>query len=202
MARHTTNPLTRYKNWHWGEEATTQVEWPDPDYPDTLIEIGRLTELHVKENPEVKGRPQIIRIPEDHADSSHLAFDADHPAQRLYVLTPEAVRRAARRTYYDADANMPLEALAQGVAEDVGATAAHASGYASNVNASPIGFLTHVVYLTHKKGDGVSLYIHELGENDKHAGKPVRLPLLVVDAQGRFWIVGGAYTCPVPGITN
>jgi hypothetical protein len=201
MARHTTNPLTRYKNWHWGEEATRQIEWPDPDYPDTLIEIGRLTELHVKEDPDAKGRPQIIRIPEEHVDGSHLAFDADHAAQRLYILTPEAVRRAARRTYYDADANMPLEALAQSVAANMGCTTPHASGY-PNINVSPVGYLTHVVYLTHKKGDGVSLYIHELGENDKHAGKPVRLPLLAVDAQGRFWVVAGAYTCPVPGITN
>ena len=106
------------------------------------------------------------------------------------------MRRAARRTYYDDDANMPLEALAQGVAENMGATSAHASGYA-NVNASPVGYLTHVVYLTHKRGDGVSLYIHELGENDKHAGKPVRLPLLAVDAQGRFVTTDGK-AAPLP----
>jgi hypothetical protein len=201
MGQHTTNPLTRYKNWHWGEEATEKIEWPDADYPDTLIEIGRLTELHVKEDPSLPGRSQVIRIPEEHVDGSHLAFDADHPAQRLYVLTPEVVRRATRRHYWDEEANAPLEDLARGLSESMGATSAHASGY-PRVNASPVGYLTHVVYLTHKRGDGVSLYIHELGENDKHAGKPVRLPLLAVDAKGRFWVVGGAYTCPVPGITN
>ena len=200
MAR-TTNPLVRYKNWHWGEESTQKVEWPDPDYPDTLIEIGRLTELHVKENPDVSGRPQIIRIPEEVVDGSHLAFDPEHTGQRLYVLTPDSVRRATRRMYWDAENNLPLEELAGRLADNRGCTAAHASGY-PDVRVSPVGYLTHVVYLTHKRGDGVSLYIHELGENDKHAGKPVRLPLLAVDAQGRFWVVGGAYTCPVPGITN
>jgi hypothetical protein len=201
MARHTTNPLTRYKNWHWGEEATQKIEWPDPDYPGVLIEIGRLAELHVKENPDERGRSQVIRVPEEHMDGAHLAFDPEHSAQRLYVLTPEAVRRAVRRTYWDAENNLPMEQLAGRVAETMGATSAHASDY-PDIRVSPIGYLTHVVYLTHKRGDGVSLYIHELGENDKHAGKDVRLPLLCADAQGRFWVVAGAYTCPVPGITN
>jgi hypothetical protein len=190
---HTTDHARRYRNWHWGADCTQIIEWRDPDYPAHLIEIGRLAELHVLLGP--RGGKRVIHVAPEHMDGSHLAFDPDHSRQRLYVLTPDAVRRAARRNFWDASASITLEELARKVG------GGHLNGY-PDVRVSPVGTLTHVTYLTLKEGDGVSLYIHHLGEEDIAKGKEPRQPMLAVDAKGRFWIVGGAYHCPVPGITN
>ena len=190
---HTKDHARRYRNWHWGEDCTQIIEWPDADYPDNLIEIGRLAELHVLSGP--RGGKRVIHVAPEHMDGSHLAFNPDHKRQRLYVLTPDAVRRAARRNFWDGDASMDLGELAHRVGGP------HRGDYPA-VRVSPVGTLTHVTYLTNKKGDGVSLYIHHLGEEDIAKGNPARQPMLAVDGKGRFWIAGGAYTCPVPGITN
>jgi hypothetical protein len=190
---HTPDHTKRYKNWHWGEDCTQIIEWPDPDYPANLIEIGRLAELHVQAGP--RDGKRVIHVAPEHMDGAHLAFDPDHAKQRLYVLTPDAVRRAARRNFWDAAANIDLGELAR----HVGGT--HTRDYPA-LRVSPVGTLTHVTYLTNKKGDGVSLYIHHLGEEDIAKGTPARQPMLAVDSKGRFWIAGGAYHCPVPGITN
>jgi hypothetical protein len=67
----------------------------------------------------------------------------------------------------------------------------------------PIGVLTGVVYKTAKAGDqdaaGVgSFYIHKMAE----VGSESVFPVLSVDQIGRFWLAGGSYTCPTPGITD
>jgi hypothetical protein len=58
-----------------------------------------------------------------------------------------------------------------------------------------------VTYFTWKKGDDDdqkgSFYIHNFSEETRR-----NYPILAVDGQGRFWIAGGDYTCPNPGITN
>ena len=189
----TSNHRARYKNWHWGSECTRVVDWPDADYPKHLIEIGRLAELHVKLGP--RGGKRVLHVGPEHMDGTHLAFDPDHGKQRLYILAPEAVRRAARRNFWDPNATTDLGTLARSI------EGTHTQGYPS-IRVSPVGTLTHVTYLTEKEGDGVSFYIHHLGEEDLAHGADARQPMLAVDARGRFWIAGGAYTCPVPGITN
>ena len=72
----------------------------------------------------------------------------------------------------------------------------HATDDYPDIKVKPIGILRNVVYATPKKGDGFSLYIHEMGEETGIK------PALCVDKTGRLWIIGGDYTCPVPGITN
>ena len=188
-----TNPTTRYKKWHWGIPSTHVVRWDDPDYPDELIEIGRLAELHFRRS--ARAPKQILNVAREHINKSHVAFDPAHKAQRIYVYTPTAVRRAALRTFWNP----------KGERYDLRTLARMAGGRQAtkdypDVEVQPIGVLTHVTYFTHKKGDdddkGGSFYIHEFGEESG-----VR-PILAIDAQGRFWLAGGNYTCPNPGITD
>jgi hypothetical protein len=193
-----TNPKTRYKNWHWGIPSTKVVKWEDPDYPDELIEIGRLAELHFKRS---KAAPsQIINVSREYINRSHVAFDANHKAQRIYLYTPTEVRRAALRAFWNPRGQRyslrELSRMAGGRHAD---TAQGRNSY-PDVEVQPIGICTDITYFTHKKGDdddkGGSYYIHEFGEESG-----IR-PILAVDAAGRFWVAGGNYTCPNPGITD
>jgi len=65
-----------------------------------------------------------------------------------------------------------------------------------HVIAKPLGVLTGVMYFAHKKGDGPSAYLHEMGEQTCH------FPILACDEHGRLWICGGNYLVPTPGITD
>lgn len=191
-------PENLYKDFHWGVPATKKIDWRDPDYPDTLIEMGRLLELHIKRSP--KAAKEVINIAQPYIEKSHLAFDPAHSRQRLYILTPQAVRRAvkskfwhpSRRTY---DLNE--------VAKLVGGAHGKKADY-PHVRVQPIGLLTHVTYLTNKgsfekkeKPDGLSAYVHEHSE-DSHGPYPV----LCVDVSGRLWYAGGVYYVIRGGIAD
>ena len=80
------------------------------------------------------------------------------------------------------------------VAESVGGR--HATDDYPDIQVLPIGIMTHVVYATEKKGDGMSFYIHHMGEESGIQ------PALAVDSRGRLWVAGGNYTSPTPGITD
>lgn len=184
-----------YKDWHWGNSPTQLIQWDDPQVPDPLIEIGRLVEIRLVDRA---GTPTRLVTHQADLDNTHLTFDPASPLQRLYLLLPQEYRRAVRRLYDPDQKAIRLPWLAKNACSE----STHLDGYPAEVGGQPLGFVTHLIYLTHKKGDGVSQYIHELGEDDKQAGKKPRLPLLVADPTGRLWIVGGAYTCPNEGITN
>ena len=65
--------------------------------------------------------------------------------------------------------------------------------------AQSLGYKVSRVDLLDPKSDYNKLwidYIHEFGEESG-----VR-PHLAVDQDGRFWLLGGNYTCPRPGITD
>lgn len=186
------HPATVYKDWHWGLKPTQVIDWKDPDVPDPLVEIGRLLELHLRQG---KNRFVLTTDKQD-VDTTHLAFDPAHVQQRLYLLIPQPYRRAVRRLIDPEGGFFPLSQMAANCPETTQGT-----GYPA-VRAQYLGHLTNITYLTHKKGDGVSQYIHEFGEEDEAKGDEPRLPVVMADTTGRLWVVGGAYTCPNPGITN
>lgn len=175
-----------YRDWHWGIGPRELIEVEDPIYPDGMVEIGRLHELHL----DTEDGPAVLDIDKGERKVCHIAFDPDHRNQRIYIVLSENERVAARGLFWNAKQAVPLAELAA----DVGGR--HARGGYPRIQVTPIGTLTDVVYRTHKKGDGPSSYIHTMGEE---GGIP---PALAVDAEGRLWFAGGSYTCPDPGITN
>jgi hypothetical protein len=186
-----------YEEWHWGIPYKQKVEWNDPDLPDgDLIECGRLCELHIREPGQRKDT--IIKLARKEANGSHLCFDPSHPNQRLYILSHPEFREKMKKKYRQNSQyvggtkyrEMPLVDLAERVGGH------HADGDYPDLEAAPLGVLTHVVYATEKKGDGFSFYIHKMGEETGLR------PCLAIDARGRMWVVGGAYKSPTPGITN
>jgi len=186
-----------YEDWHWGLGSQKVVDWKDPDMPPTLIECGRLIRMHVRApgggtHPRRK-RDTMIELSRSTSANSHVAFDPEHPDERLYLLLSPSARPTIKERFWDHN-NLPATNLNQ--------MAAHAGGrhgkrrdYPS-VAVKPVGVLTAVVYYTHKKGDGPSYYIHQMGELSHN------FPILCVDKKGRLWLAGGNYTCPSPGITD
>lgn len=186
-----------FSDWHWGIPHENVKHWNDPDYPPgDLIETGKLVELHIREPG--KRKDTVIRLNKSEANGSHLVFDPLHPAQRLYILaSPEFQARMRKR--YRANPNYKdgskFKALPLSYIANV-AGGRHGTPDYPDVDAVPLGILTHVVYATDKKGDGFSFYIHKMGEESGIK------PVLAVDGPGRPWIVGGNYTSPNPGITD
>ena len=195
-----------FTEWHWGNEPLQEFEIKAPvvlkDSKDIkhwdkmdLAECGRAIEIHFspfESNP--KRRDVIIRLPKKMAEKSHLAFDIDHPFQRLYfTLSPEAMKKMHReygKIKNPKDDTMPLGELAKY------AGGKHATDDYYNIDVKPLGIITNVVYLTDKKSDGLSYYIHEMGEESG-----IR-PALGISSDGNLWVAGGDYTSPVAGITN
>ena len=191
------NGKQSYTDWHWGVAPKHVIEWDDPDYPEgELVECGRLVELHVSEPGSRK--KNVIRLNRKEGNGSHLAFDPEHPHQRLYILSHPAFAARVREAYrknpdFKGGSKYRVMPLAQ-IAKSIGGR--HGTSDYPDVMAAPVGILTHVVYATEKEGDGYSQYIHEFGEEH---GPP---PGLAADDEGRLWIVGGNYTAPTPGITD
>ena len=183
-----------YKKWHWGDAHAEEIEWKDNDLPPIVIECGRATEIHfrplTRSNP--KRKDYIMRLPKKEANRSHIVYDPDHPHQRLYILLSKAARKDTKKLYAQAEevAEIPLSELAE-MGEG-----RHASADYPDVMVKPIGVLTHLVYTTTKIPDGLSHYIHEMGEESG-----IR-PIFAVSKDGRAWVVAGDYHVPVPGITN
>ena len=123
-----------------------------------------------------------------------LAFDPHHRAQRLYaVLCPAQIEefRTAMKAV-DHDLLSPLSAIARA------AGGRHARDRWPDLDALPVGKITHVLYHTDKQGDGPSNYIHEFGEENKQDIRPI----LAIEPSGRAWFAGGNYTVPDAGITD
>ena len=215
--------VKRAKAWHWGIPATQAVEWNDPDYPERMIEIGRLAELVLRPVGETKEAK--IEIPEQwwmdfpegkHAkvntgtapdrsrrEQAHLVFDADHPAQRIYICLPAPVMAAFAPAYVPAKSRLLAD-----VAANVGGRHAKNRDYPA-VRVTVLGALTHVMYFTSKRqapgsderddqdaSGPRSLYDHEMGEEGGIS------PALCVDQSGRLFVAGGSYKCGIYGIEH
>ena len=192
-----------YETWHWGYKPRKVVDWNDKDMPRMLIECGRLVRLHVRlprdpngKHPRRRRDPRIefSRAVSKHA---HIAYDPQHPFERLYLLIPKSQRQTLKKAFWDNN-NMPPQPLNQ-LAQIAGGKHGNMNDY-PNILCKPLGVLTAVVYYTAKKGDapedGGSFYIHEVGELSHH------YPFLCIDKQGRLWLAGGNTESPPPGITD
>jgi hypothetical protein len=185
-----------YEDWHWGLKPQEVVDWDDTDMPPMLIQCGKLIRLHVRapnsgRHPR-RQRDAMIEFSRAASANCHIAYDPDHPHERLYLLVVPSARKALCQRFWHGN-SAPPSSLAH-LAHIAGGK--HAKEDYPDVQAKPIGVLTAVVYFTHKKGDGPSYYIHHMGELSHH------FPILVIDCEGRLWMAGGNYTTPVAGITN
>lgn len=193
-----------YEDWHWGLAPAKVVDVEDSDLPDELIECGRLAEIRFSiptsaasesgpRRTRVNGKAAVITLNQTESQRAHLAYDPNHPNERLYNVLPEDVQRKLKKTYFDTNpfAMQPL----RDVARFTGGRHGEARDY-PDVMVKPIGICTAVIYATEKEGDGFSYYIHRLGEETG-----VR-PCLCISQDGRLWYAGGNYTSPTAGITD
>jgi hypothetical protein len=190
-----------YTKWHWGVEPSKEVAVKPPSvvinpsdkekWKDMkLVECGRLVEIHYAPLDTSKRKDKILKLNKRNSNQSHLAFDLDHPNQRLYfILNPETMSRFKR----DLKSDYPYMSLSE-LAEISGGR--HASDDYEDIAVKPIGVLTNVVYACEKKGDGYSFYIHSMGEESGIQ------PVLAIAKDGSLWFAGGNYQAPVAGITD
>ena len=188
-----------FTDWHWGLTPAEVIDVDDPDLPAELIECGRLAEIRVRiPTSAVKGNPNRrkdvqITLSQEDSQKSYLTYDPTHAHERLYAVLPKNVQKQMKAKYYTT--NPFAEQSLNVIARHTGGPHGSGNDY-PNIQVKPIGICTAVVYATEKEGDGFSFYIHRLGEETG-----VR-PCLCIDAQGRLWFAGGAYTSPTAGITN
>ena len=197
-----TQAVKEFEKWHWGVKPKRVIDWGDEDMPRALIECGRLIRLHVRgpngaRHPRRERDAQILFSREISANS-HVAYDSDHPYERLYLLIHPKGRKMLKERFWDNNTMGPRN-LNQ-LATIAGGRHGRRQDY-PNVLAKPVGVLTAIVYYTHKGGDENdndpnSHYIHQVGEISGS------FPFLAVDSQGRLWLAGGNYTSPSPGITD
>jgi hypothetical protein len=185
-----------YEKWHWGEKPQMVIDWPDTDFPPNLIECGRLVRLHFRAPGSVHPRRQrdtMLEFAKKTARRSFLAYDPDHPNERLYLLVdPAAWEKLSQRFWHENTATpMPLGEMAMLAGGRHGKT----NDY-PDILIKPIGILVAFVYHTTKKTDGSCYYIHNAGEESCF------YPVLCCDEIGRLWLAGGNYTCPVQGVTD
>jgi hypothetical protein len=174
-----TDPVKRYKSSHWGEVSTKVYDINDKDIPEKLVKMGDLLEIKILRGPTISGF------------SSHclLAFSPTID-ERLYNILTLKTQKQARQLIESKKDWVTLSEAAE-----------MAGGRQADFSYPPVkvqilGLAKHVVYHTHKKGDGPSDYIHELGEESG-----IR-PLLCVSKDGRLWYAGGNYSVPDEGITD
>ena len=192
--------IDAYRDWHWGIEPDRAVNWDDSDIPEFLIECGRLIRIYIRP-PQVQGNRKHPRRIKDTsitfsrkvAERSHLAYDPDHPDQRLYILIdPQACEALAERFW---DQNSMPEMNLNDLAAILGGRHGRRRDY-PDIQVKPIGAVTAIAYFTNKEGDGPSYYVHVMSENSQMP------PALACDESGRLWLAGSTYTVPTPGITD
>jgi hypothetical protein len=194
-----------FYDWHWFQGSEQEapemkiVHVQDPDVPDMLVECGRLVRLHVRapsrDNPKHPRRERDTMIEFSRAVSaaSHVAYDPNHPDDRIYLLVSPKARQALADRFWDEN---PLRAMDLNELASLGGGRHGKRADYPSVQVKPVGITTAVVYFTNKKEDGPSYYIHKLGELSHH------YPILACDDLGRLWFAGGNYTAPTPGITD
>jgi hypothetical protein len=187
------------KSWHWGLPTQRVVDCHDPDMPPMLVECGRLIRLHVraprgnrKAHP-LRVRDSMIEFSKAVSPRCHIAFDPNHPAQRLYIVLPVNVRKVIKQRFWDQ--NQAQEVDLNQLAAIMGGTHGRMLGY-PHVAVKPVGILTAIVYATAKQGDGQSFYIHAVAEVSS------QFPALAIDGKGRLWVAGGSTTSPTAGISD
>lgn len=192
--------LRDYEDKHWGIPALEVVDWKDPEIPGPLAMMGRLVRLHVRAPADARMHPRRqrdtkIEFSRALSSNSYVAYELNHPADRIQLLVEPRAASTFKQVFWNQNTASPVP-LGH-LASVAGGRHGRLGGY-PNIQVKPVGVLTAIVYLTHKKGDGnePNYYIHNVGEVSLH------YPLLAVDAKGRLWVAGGSMTVPSPGITD
>lgn len=190
----------KYADWHWSIKPQKVVDWNDPDMPRMLIECGKLIRMHVRAPQATPKHPRrqrdtMIEFSRRVSKNSHVAYDPDHPYERLYLLVDPKAQEALRERFWDE--NSMREMNLNQLAAIAGGRHGQRADY-PNLSVKPIGILTDLIYLTSKHGDSPppSFYIHALGEISG------RMPILAIDGKGRLWLAGGHYRTLIPGVTD
>lgn len=176
-----------YTEHHWGITPETAYHVQDDFLPEELVEMGKLISLRVR---TFDGRELDLDF---HRRDDTMVTFAQTEDHRLYLVFPEFVHDWVRKTFWTSS---------RAKAQKLDTIAHRADGRQNDFTyprgmAKPIGVLTHVIYETHKKGDGPDThYQHEMGEE---SGLP---PILAADAEGRLLILGGDYDVIPDGIVN
>lgn len=173
-----------YEDWHWGSPAKKLIRVNDPLVPD-VVGIGVLREFQLG--------PQRVALPIP--AGCWIAFDPDHPCERLHIVLSPTFREEVRNTVKHAKLLMPLQKIAELTRGD------QAGEPMPNLQAAPIEVLESVTYFTHKAGEEGNRafdYQHDFGKEHSRGIKPI----LAADVSGRLWVCGGSYRCPLPGITG
>lgn len=182
--------IREYTEKHWGNAPDYVYEIPDDRLPATLVEMGKLEEIEcyrIGKDGNPTDDTVIIKWPED--DRCILAFCPR--TQRLYNAYPEAEHEDIARGLWRDDERHPW------LGDVARAVGGERSRYRyPRVRVCIVGLVQHVIYYTHKKGDGPSRYIHHLGEDGG------RQPVLCVDECGQTWWAGGDYTVEEHGIID
>ncbi len=177
----------RYNSAHWGIDGKNVFHIDEDNLPDELVQMGKLEEIVC----EVDGDDDDdLEFKFPVRSGCRLAYTHDE-AERMYCLLPKVMKQAVAGAVWQKGA--PSYSLTQ-VAKQAGGRQADYPYPA--VKVQPIGRCIHLVYKTNKKGDGLSSYIHQLGEESGI------LPILCVSQDGRLWFAGGNYTVPDAGITD
>jgi hypothetical protein len=175
-----------YRRAHWGIDPDVVWTVNEPHLPRFLVEMGILTELHVR----IGGKGPIQRFVLDDDDQSHVAYANDASRRLWLVLSDDAKKEMAA---FVASQDLPVANL-RDVAAAVGGRQAR---YTSpNIRVAVLGSFTNIQYFTEKKGDGPSEYNHKMGE---HGGIE---PYLCVGAGGRLYVAGGTYNVEPRGIVR
>jgi hypothetical protein len=129
MSRNPRNPYAglstdeAYRKFHWGTNPTHKksVDIPGKSKDHEVSEIGLLTELHIDPLPGVKV-PQVsvagmteeaaekpnfntlgeIAVTLDDYNNNHVAFDAQHPFHRIYLILSDSSKASARKGLWKA----------------------------------------------------------------------------------------------------
>jgi len=197
------DPQDRFKRWHWGIPSTNVIDVQDKRFPDEMIEIGRLMEMRLVRPIEIRSNSgnkekletMSLEIDEDSMNECHVVFDNNHSKDRIYFLLNSKTQSDLKKIYSDLDEKPQL----------LNELAIYGGGHHGKMNdypkvkVKPLGYVSDLVYYTHKKGDDDGIgsgYTHEMGEEGGVQ------PLLGVAEDGTLWLIGGSYTCPYAGITN
>ena len=194
------SPENMYSEWHWGVKPKgSPIQVDDPEYPDVLIECGRLVEFTYRPidgNVKRKDKKYDLKttLPnKKHANSTHLVFNPNSSHDCLYIVsTCEKSKARIKNDFYKNNPyqEVPLSDMSYFTG------GRHMGENYPDVDAKVIGILTTLVYACEKGGDGYSFYVHQMGEESGVQ------PLIAVSSDGRLWIVGGNYTAPIQGITD
>lgn len=192
-----------YERMHWGIKPDKYHVVHDPMLPPNLVEMGKLKEIKLlAENPD--GRAHGAGLTLQFGPGCLLCWEPNRMTRLYNVLTPETEREVGRLLQAHGLHRVPWVPLRHlATFDEAGVPRRNPKGrqavpgsYPAAVRVQPVGIVEHVVYHTHKKGDGPSHYIHELGEETG-----IR-PWLGRDDEGRLWWAGGAYEVTEAGVCD